>query len=88
MTGAGHIQYARFIYTYSKLYNITSVCLRFFTVYGPRQRPDLAIRKFIELIEQDKAIPVYGDGTTFRDYTYIDDIIAGICAAIKYNDTL
>ena len=77
----------QFLYTYSKLYGINSVCLRFFTVYGPKQRPDLAIRKFIELIEQDKPIPVYGDGTTMRDYTYIEDIISGICSAIEYNKT-
>ena len=75
------------IYTYSKLYEIQSVCLRFFTVYGPKQRPDLAIRKFTELIEQDKPIPVYGDGTTMRDYTFIEDIIDGICSAIKYDKT-
>ena len=77
----------QFLYTYSKLYDIQSICLRFFTVFGPRQRPDLAIRKFIELIEQDKPIPVYGDGTTMRDYTYIDDIVSGIVSAIKYNKT-
>lgn len=77
----------QFIYTYSKLYDINAICLRFFTVYGPRQRPDLAIRKFIELIEKDKPIPVYGDGSTIRDYTYIDDIVEGICSAIKYNKT-
>lgn len=77
----------QFIYTYSKLYDIEALCLRFFTVFGPRQRPDLAIRKFIELIEQDKPIPVYGDGSTMRDYTYIDDIIEGICSAIKYDKT-
>ena len=64
-----------------------ALCLRFFTVYGPRQRPDLAIRKFIELIEQDKPIPVYGDGTTMRDYTYIDDIVNGIMSAINYDKT-
>ena len=64
------------IYTFSKLYDINAVCLRFFTVFGPRQRPDLAIRKFIELIEKDEPIPVYGDGTTMRDYTFIDDIVA------------
>ena len=75
------------IYTYSKLYEIQSVCLRFFTVYGPKQRPDLAIRKFTELIEQGKPIPVFGDGTTKRDYTFIEDIIDGICAAIKYDKT-
>lgn len=77
----------QFLYTYSKLYGFDVVCLRFFTVYGPKQRPDLAIRKFIELIEQDKPIPVYGDGTTMRDYTYIDDIIQGVCAAIEYDKT-
>lgn len=75
------------LYTYSNLYGINTVCLRFFTVYGPKQRPDLAIRKFIELIEQDKPIPVYGDGTTMRDYTFIEDIIDGICAAISYDKT-
>lgn len=75
------------LYTYSKLYGINAVCLRFFTVYGPKQRPDLAIRKFVELIEQDKPIPVYGDGTTMRDYTYIDDIIDGVISAIHYDKT-
>ena len=75
------------LYTYSKLYGINAVCLRFFTVYGPRQRPDLAIRKFIELIENDIPLPVYGDGTTMRDYTYIQDIVDGICAAINYDKT-
>lgn len=75
------------IYTYSKLYGIKSVCLRFFTVFGPKQRPDLAIRKFTELIEQDKPIPVYGDGTTMRDYTFIDDIVCGIISAMKYDKT-
>lgn len=77
----------QFIYTYSKLYGINAVCLRFFTVYGPKQRPDLAIRKFTELIEAGKPIPVYGDGTTKRDYTFIEDIIDGICVAIKYDKT-
>ena len=73
------------IYTYSNLYNIKSLCLRFFTVYGPRQRPDLAINKFISLISQNKPIPVFGDGKTLRDYTYIDDIISGIISAIEYD---
>ncbi len=77
----------QFLYTYSKLYDIQTVCLRFFTVYGPRQRPDLAIRKFVELIEKGEPIPVYGDGTTMRDYTYIDDIIGGIIKAIRYDKT-
>ncbi len=75
------------IYTYYKLYDIKSVCLRFFTVYGPKQRPDLAIRKFTELIEQGKPIPVYGDGTTKRDYTFIDDIVCGIISAMEYDTT-
>jgi len=70
--------------TYSHLYGIRCVCLRFFTVYGPRQRPDLAIHKFARLLTEGKSIPVFGDGTTRRDYTYIDDIIAGVLPAINY----
>src|SRR5437588_4845758 len=73
-----------FCHTYSHLYGMRMVCLRFFTVYGARQRPDLAIHKFAKLITEGRAIPVFGDGTTRRDYTYIDDIIAGVCAAIDY----
>ena len=72
-------------HTYSHLYGMRAVCLRFFTVYGPRQRPDLAIHKFARLISQGKPIPVFGDGSTRRDYTYIDDIIAGVHAAIEYD---
>jgi len=70
-------------HTYHHLYGIDLTCLRFFTVYGPRQRPDLAIHKFSKLIEQDKPIPVYGDGSMMRDFTYIDDIIEGIIAAMN-----
>lgn len=77
----------QFCYTYHKLYNMDIVCLRFFTVYGPRQRPDLAIHKFTDLISKHQPIPVFGDGTTKRDYTYIDDIISGVKAAIAYNKT-
>ncbi len=69
------------------LYGISMVCLRFFTVYGPRQRPDLAIHKFTALIKADKPLPVYGDGSTSRDYTYVSDIIDGVCAAMKYVET-
>lgn len=69
-------------HTYHHLYSMSITCLRFFTVYGPRQRPDLAIHKFAKLIEQDKPIPVYGDGTMMRDFTYIDDIVNGIVAAM------
>ena len=72
-------------HTYSHLYDIRCVCLRFFTVYGARQRPDLAIHKFARLIDEGKPIPVFGDGSTRRDYTYIDDIIQGVRAAIDYN---
>ncbi len=74
-------------HTYSHLYGIRSVCLRFFTVYGPSQRPDLAIHKFARLISEGKPIPFFGDGTTRRDYTFIDDIIAGVRAAIDYSDS-
>ena len=70
-------------HTYHHLYGISITCLRFFTVYGPRQRPDLAIHKFAKLIEQGKPIPVYGDGTMMRDFTYIDDIINGVAAAMQ-----
>jgi len=71
-------------HVYHQLYNFDIFCLRFFTVYGPRQRPDLAIHKFARLIREDKAIPFYGDGKTARDYTYIDDIVSGIRTAIKH----
>jgi UDP-glucuronate 4-epimerase len=69
-------------HTYHHLHGIAINCLRFFTVYGPRQRPDLAIHKFARMIEEGKPIPVYGDGTMMRDFTYIDDILNGIVAAV------
>ncbi|HKZ78932.1 MAG TPA: SDR family NAD(P)-dependent oxidoreductase [Pyrinomonadaceae bacterium] len=75
-------------HTYSHLYAIRCVCLRFFTVYGARQRPDLAIHKFARLMTAGKPIPVFGDGLTRRDYTYIDDILDGVRAAIDYDQTL
>lgn len=81
--GAGEL----LCHTYSHLYGLRCVCLRFFTVYGPRQRPDLAIHKFAKLISQHKPIPVFGDGTTRRDYTYVDDIIDGVVAAIHYDQS-
>jgi UDP-glucuronate 4-epimerase len=74
-------------HTYSHLYDIRTVCLRFFTVYGARQRPDLAIHKFARLILAGKPIQVFGDGTTRRDYTYVDDIIQGVRSAIDYTET-
>jgi len=74
-------------HVYHNLYHIDIIQLRFFTVYGPRQRPDLAIHKFTKLISEDKEIPFYGDGNTARDYTYIDDIIDGITKSILYLET-
>jgi UDP-glucuronate 4-epimerase len=74
-------------HTYSHLYGLRIVCLRLFTVYGARQRPDLAIHKFARLISKGLPIPMFGDGTTRRDYTYIDDIVAGLLAAMKYDRT-
>lgn len=74
-------------HSYSHLYGLRTICLRFFTVYGARQRPDLAIHKFAKSIAQGKPITVFGDGTTRRDYTYIDDIIQGVRAAIDYDKT-
>ena len=71
-------------HSYHHLYNIDTIMLRFFTVYGPRQRPDLAIHKFTKAITEEKEMPFYGDGTTQRDYTYIDDIIDGILKSIVY----
>jgi UDP-glucuronate 4-epimerase len=69
-------------HVYHHLYGMSVVCLRFFTVYGPRQRPDLAIRKFTRAILEGKPIDMYGDGETARDYTYIDDILQGVMAAL------
>jgi UDP-glucuronate 4-epimerase len=73
-------------HVYYHLYNFDITCLRFFTVYGPRQRPDLAIHKFIKLIDENTSIPFYGDGSSSRDYTYIDDIVNGISCAMNYLD--
>jgi UDP-glucuronate 4-epimerase len=73
-----------FCHTYAHLYGISTLCLRFFTVYGPRQRPDLAIRKFTSLMEAGKPIPVFGDGSMGRDYTFVDDTVAGVLAALDY----
>ncbi|MDR2651480.1 MAG: GDP-mannose 4,6-dehydratase [Prevotellaceae bacterium] len=75
-------------YTYSKLYDIRFIALRFFTVYGPKQRPDLAIHKFTKLIIENQPITLYGNGETFRDYTFIDDILNGIAAAMNYDKTM
>jgi UDP-glucuronate 4-epimerase len=71
-------------YAYHHLYELSVSCLRFFTVFGPRQRPDLAIRKFVQLALRDEELPIYGDGTTQRDYTHIRDILTGILGAIRW----
>ncbi len=70
-------------YVYSHLYGFDISCLRFFTVFGPRQRPDLAIHKFTRLIGEGKPIPIFGDGSTGRDYTYVSDITEGIICAFQ-----
>lgn len=74
-----------FCYTYHRLFGINIACLRYFTVYGPRQRPEMAIHKFTRLIEENERVPMYGDGQSMRDYTYIDDIIDGTMGAIYGN---
>jgi UDP-glucuronate 4-epimerase len=77
---AGHV--------FSNLYGMRFIALRFFTVYGPSQRPDLAIHKFVKSILNNAPITMYGDGSTSRDYTYVDDIVQGILAAINYDQSL
>jgi UDP-glucuronate 4-epimerase len=72
-------------HVYSHLYGIRFLALRVFTVYGPRQRPDLAIHKFANLIADGRPVPVYGDGSTRRDYTYVGDLVTGIEAALHYD---
>jgi UDP-glucuronate 4-epimerase len=71
-------------YAYARLFDIQIVCLRFFTVYGPRQRPDLAIHKFTSLLEAGSPIPLFGDGSSGRDYTHVDDIVSGLLKALEY----
>jgi len=70
--------------TYAHLYSMRIIALRFFTVYGPRQRPDLAIHKFAQLMAEGRPVPFFGDGSTERDYTYIDDIVAGVLGAADW----
>ncbi len=77
---AGHV--------FSRLHGIRFIALRFFTVYGPSQRPDLAIHKFVKSILKDEPIAMYGDGSTSRDYTYVDDIVQGVRSAINYDQSL
>lgn len=73
-------------FTYHRLLGMPVACLRFFTVFGPRQRPDLAINKFVRLIEAGEPVPFFGDGTTSRDYTYVDDTVDGVLAALDRPD--
>jgi UDP-glucuronate 4-epimerase len=75
-------------HVYSHLYNIRFIALRFFTVFGPRQRPDLAIHAFTKKILNQEPIPFFGDGKTRRDYTYVDDIVEGVISALHYKDSL
>ncbi len=70
---------------FANLFDLPVVCLRFFTVYGPGQRPDLAIHKFTRMIDEGRAIPKFGDGETRRDYTYVDDILQGVLGAMSYD---
>lgn len=71
-------------HVYHKLFDFNVIMLRFFTVFGPRQRPDLAINKFTRLMLNNEPIPMFGDGTTSRDYTYVEDIVSGIEKSIEY----
>jgi UDP-glucuronate 4-epimerase len=73
---------------YSHLYGLRTISLRFFTVYGPRQRPDLAIHSFTKAISERRAINQFGDGSTRRDYTYVDDIVQGMAACLSYEGAL
>jgi len=72
-------------YSYHHLYGMNIACLRIFTAYGPRQRPEMAIHKFTRLIDRGEKISIYGDGSSRRDYTYIDDLIEGMLAVIHHN---
>lgn len=73
-----------YCFLFHHLYNIDVIALRFFTVYGPGQRPDLAIHKFVKLIDNKMPIPFYGDGSSMRDYSYVTDIVAGVTQALSY----
>jgi UDP-glucuronate 4-epimerase len=75
-----------YVRIYSELHGLRATCLRFFTVYGPRQRPDMAIRAFTRALFEDREIPMFGDGSTERDYTYVTDILQGILGALDRED--
>ena len=82
--GATKLMGEHYVRIYARLYGIQATCLRFFTAYGPRQRPDMAIHAFTAAIDRDKEIPMFGDGTTERDYTYVSDIVQGLLGAIDH----
>lgn len=84
--GASKLSAEKYCLIYHKLYNMNIVILRYFTVYGPRQRPDMAIRKFIRLVFNNKPPVIYGDGTQTRDFTYVDDIIQGTVSVAEMED--
>jgi len=75
-----------YVRIYSRLHGIHATCLRFFTAYGPRQRPDMAIHAFTKAILEDREIPMFGDGTTERDYTYVTDIVQGVLGAVDHDE--
>lgn len=81
--GATKLALESYCRTYAKAYGMDLTCLRFFTCYGPRQRPDLAIHKFARLLKKGSPIPMFGDGSTSRDYTYIEDIVRGVYRAME-----
>ncbi len=83
--GVSKLTGEKYCHTYHHLYKLPIIGLRFFTVYGPRQRPDLAIHKFTKLIDEGKPIPVFGDGQYKRDFTYVTEIIDGITESINYS---
>lgn len=84
--GASKLAAEVYCAAYHRLYGLPVTCLRFFSVYGPRQRPDMAIHRFVRLIDEGKPVPMYGDGTTRRDYTYVDDVVEGIRRVIPRSD--
>jgi UDP-glucuronate 4-epimerase len=84
--GATKLLGEQYVRVYARLFGIRSTCLRFFTVYGPRQRPDMAIHLFARRILDGAEVPFYGDGTSRRDYTYVDDTVQGILGALARED--
>lgn len=84
--GATKLLGEHYVRIYARLHGIHATSLRFFTAYGPRQRPDMAIHAFTAAISQDREIPMFGDGTTERDYTYVSDIVQGVLAAIDHDE--